>query len=121
MIVENERNGYTQYDTSEFEEGESSRSSQVDMSYYPMPSNLSPRGRRRGSLLRQLQIYSDLRFYVHLNLLLCTILIRRRSQMLMEDSQSLASKAIGTLLIPVSSLISGSMAMPAKFGNNSFV
>ncbi|KAF3492598.1 hypothetical protein DY000_02053378 [Brassica cretica] len=35
--------------------------------------------------------------------------------MLMEDSQSLASKAIGTLLIPVSSLISGSMAMPAKF------
>ncbi|CAN6851477.1 unnamed protein product [Brassica oleracea] len=41
--------------------------------------------------------------------------------MLMEDSQSLASKAIGTLLIPVSSLISGSMAMPAKFGNDSFV
>ncbi|KAH0938022.1 hypothetical protein HID58_005483 [Brassica napus] len=29
--------------------------------------------------------------------------------MLMKDSQSLASKAIGTLLIPVSSLISGSM------------
>ena len=40
MIVENERNGYTQYDTSEFEEGESSRSSQVDMSYYPKLSNL---------------------------------------------------------------------------------
>ncbi|KAL0682610.1 hypothetical protein Bca4012_049458 [Brassica carinata] len=38
--------------------------------------------------------------------------------MLMEDSQSLASKAIGTLLIPVSSLISGSMAMPAKFGDD---
>uniref|UniRef100_A0A0D3CXB4 DDE Tnp4 domain-containing protein n=1 Tax=Brassica oleracea var. oleracea TaxID=109376 RepID=A0A0D3CXB4_BRAOL len=40
MIVENERNGYTQYDTSEFEEGDSSRSSQVDMSYSPKPSNL---------------------------------------------------------------------------------
>uniref|UniRef100_A0A0D3EBT5 Myb-like domain-containing protein n=1 Tax=Brassica oleracea var. oleracea TaxID=109376 RepID=A0A0D3EBT5_BRAOL len=41
MIVENERNGYTQYDTSEFEEGDSSRSSQVDMSYSTdMPSNL---------------------------------------------------------------------------------
>ena len=40
MIVENERNGYTQYDTSEFEEGDSSRSSQVDISYSPRPSNL---------------------------------------------------------------------------------
>ena len=41
MIVENERNGYTQYNTSEFEEGDSSRSSQVDMSYSTdMPSNL---------------------------------------------------------------------------------
>ncbi|WZZ70098.1 hypothetical protein YC2023_081468 [Brassica napus] len=41
QIVENERNGYTQYDTSEFEEGDSSRSSQVDMSYSTdMPSNL---------------------------------------------------------------------------------
>lgn len=46
----------------------------------------APRGRRRGSLLRQLQIYWNLRVYVHLNLLLCTVLIRRRSQMLMEDS-----------------------------------
>ncbi|KAG5409585.1 hypothetical protein IGI04_005904 [Brassica rapa subsp. trilocularis] len=36
-------------------------------------------------------------------------ILGRRSQMLMKDSQSLASKAIGTLLIPVSSLISGSM------------
>nr|VDD64248.1 unnamed protein product [Brassica oleracea] len=42
MIVENERNGYTQYDISEFEEGDSSRSSQVDMSYSTdMPSNLA--------------------------------------------------------------------------------
>ncbi|XP_048637581.1 putative nuclease HARBI1 [Brassica napus] len=40
MIVENERNGYTQYDTSEFEEGASSRSSQVDMSFSPAASNL---------------------------------------------------------------------------------
>ncbi|XP_048602103.1 uncharacterized protein LOC125580890 [Brassica napus] len=40
MIVENERNGYTQYDTSEFEEEDSSRSSQVDMSYSLEPSNL---------------------------------------------------------------------------------
>uniref|UniRef100_A0A0D3CWJ9 DDE Tnp4 domain-containing protein n=1 Tax=Brassica oleracea var. oleracea TaxID=109376 RepID=A0A0D3CWJ9_BRAOL len=30
MIVENERGGYTQFDTSEFEEGESSRSSHVE-------------------------------------------------------------------------------------------
>ncbi|XP_048605381.1 uncharacterized protein LOC125582950 [Brassica napus] len=41
MIVENERDGYTQFDTSAFEEGDSSRSSQVDMSYSTdMPSNL---------------------------------------------------------------------------------
>uniref|UniRef100_A0A0D3A0T3 DDE Tnp4 domain-containing protein n=1 Tax=Brassica oleracea var. oleracea TaxID=109376 RepID=A0A0D3A0T3_BRAOL len=40
MIVENERNGYTKYDTSEFEEGASSRSSQVDMSFSPTTSNL---------------------------------------------------------------------------------
>ncbi|XP_048596481.1 uncharacterized protein LOC125578185 [Brassica napus] len=41
MIVEDERDGYTQYYTTEFEEGETSRSSQVDMSYSTeMPSNL---------------------------------------------------------------------------------
>ncbi|XP_048605321.1 uncharacterized protein LOC125582910 [Brassica napus] len=41
MIVETERDGYTQFDTSAFEEGDSSRSSQVDMSYSTdMPSNL---------------------------------------------------------------------------------
>uniref|UniRef100_A0A0D3C4D2 Uncharacterized protein n=1 Tax=Brassica oleracea var. oleracea TaxID=109376 RepID=A0A0D3C4D2_BRAOL len=40
MIVEDERDGYTQYDTSEFEEGASSRSSQVDMSISPTTSNL---------------------------------------------------------------------------------
>ncbi|KAG2330535.1 hypothetical protein Bca4012_019881 [Brassica carinata] len=34
----------------------------------------------------------------------------------MEDSQCLVSKAIGTLLTLMSSLISGSMAIPAKFG-----
>ncbi|XP_048603704.1 uncharacterized protein LOC125581769 [Brassica napus] len=40
-VEQNERNGYTQYDTSEFEEGDSSRSSEVDMSYSTdMPSNL---------------------------------------------------------------------------------
>ena len=42
MIVENEHDGYTQYDTSEFEEGDVTRSSRVDMSYSTdMPSNLS--------------------------------------------------------------------------------
>ncbi|XP_048635111.1 uncharacterized protein LOC106428127 [Brassica napus] len=40
MIVENERNGYSGCDISEFEEGESSRSSEVDMSYTRRPSNL---------------------------------------------------------------------------------
>ncbi|XP_048605393.1 uncharacterized protein LOC125582957 [Brassica napus] len=40
MIVENESNGYTQCDISEFEEGESSRTSEVDMSYARKPSNL---------------------------------------------------------------------------------
>uniref|UniRef100_A0A0D3AXP4 Myb-like domain-containing protein n=1 Tax=Brassica oleracea var. oleracea TaxID=109376 RepID=A0A0D3AXP4_BRAOL len=41
MIVENEHNGYTQYDTSEFEEGDSTRSSHVAMFYSTdMPSNL---------------------------------------------------------------------------------
>ena len=40
MIVENERNGYNGCDISEFEEGDSSRSSEVDMSYTRRPSNL---------------------------------------------------------------------------------
>uniref|UniRef100_A0A0D3CRE0 DDE Tnp4 domain-containing protein n=1 Tax=Brassica oleracea var. oleracea TaxID=109376 RepID=A0A0D3CRE0_BRAOL len=41
LIAENERDGYTQYDTSEFEEGDVTRSSRVDMSYSTdMPSNL---------------------------------------------------------------------------------
>uniref|UniRef100_A0A0D3BFX6 DDE Tnp4 domain-containing protein n=1 Tax=Brassica oleracea var. oleracea TaxID=109376 RepID=A0A0D3BFX6_BRAOL len=41
MILENERDGYTQYDTSEFEEREASRSSRVGMSYSTdMPTNL---------------------------------------------------------------------------------
>ncbi|XP_022545844.2 uncharacterized protein LOC106355163 [Brassica napus] len=40
MIVENERNGYSGCDISEFEEGDSSRSSEVDMSYTRRPSNL---------------------------------------------------------------------------------
>uniref|UniRef100_A0A0D3BY44 DDE Tnp4 domain-containing protein n=1 Tax=Brassica oleracea var. oleracea TaxID=109376 RepID=A0A0D3BY44_BRAOL len=41
MIVENERNGYTQYDTSEFEEGTSTRSSNVDApDTSEMPPNL---------------------------------------------------------------------------------
>uniref|UniRef100_A0A0D3BXW0 DDE Tnp4 domain-containing protein n=1 Tax=Brassica oleracea var. oleracea TaxID=109376 RepID=A0A0D3BXW0_BRAOL len=42
MIVENERNGYTQYDTSEFEEGTSTRSSNVDApNTSEMPPNLA--------------------------------------------------------------------------------
>ncbi|KAL0666437.1 hypothetical protein Bca4012_029141 [Brassica carinata] len=40
MIVENERNEYTQCDISEFEERDSSRSLEVDMSYTRKPSNL---------------------------------------------------------------------------------
>ena len=41
MIVEYERDGYTQYNISEFEEGDGSRSSQVDMSYSTeTPTNL---------------------------------------------------------------------------------
>ena len=41
MIVKNERDGYTQYDTSEFEEGDVTKSSRVDMSYSTdMPTNL---------------------------------------------------------------------------------
>ena len=41
MIVGNERDGYTQYDMSEFEEGDVTRSSWVDMSYSTdMPTNL---------------------------------------------------------------------------------
>ena len=39
MIVENKRDGYTQYDTSEFEEGDVTRSSRVDYSI-DMPTNL---------------------------------------------------------------------------------
>uniref|UniRef100_A0A0D3AMD4 DDE Tnp4 domain-containing protein n=1 Tax=Brassica oleracea var. oleracea TaxID=109376 RepID=A0A0D3AMD4_BRAOL len=42
MVVENERNGYTQYDTSEFEEGTSTRSSNVDApNTSEMPPNLA--------------------------------------------------------------------------------
>jgi len=33
MIVENERDGYTQYDVSEFQQGEDNRSSHVDLTY----------------------------------------------------------------------------------------
>ena len=41
MIVEDERDGYTQYDTSIFVEGETSRSSEVDFSFsINMPTNL---------------------------------------------------------------------------------
>ena len=41
MIVEDERDGYTQYDVSVFAQPESSRSSQVDFTYSTnMPSNL---------------------------------------------------------------------------------
>ncbi|XP_048622932.1 putative nuclease HARBI1 [Brassica napus] len=41
MIIEYERDGYTQYNISEFEEGDGSRSSQVDMSYSTeTPTNL---------------------------------------------------------------------------------
>ncbi|XP_048615643.1 uncharacterized protein LOC111213371 [Brassica napus] len=60
MIVENERNGYTQYDTSEFEEGDS-RSSQVDMSYSPRSSNLRTMLdiRRR---VRDLHIHAQLKY-----------------------------------------------------------
>ncbi|CAH8356977.1 unnamed protein product [Eruca vesicaria subsp. sativa] len=46
-----------------------------------------------------------------------TVLIRK-SQMQMEDSQCLVSKAIGTLLTLMSSLILGSMAIPARFGDD---
>ncbi|KAL0689428.1 hypothetical protein Bca4012_089106 [Brassica carinata] len=42
LRVENERNGYTQYDTSEFEEGTSTRSSNVDApNTSEMPPNLA--------------------------------------------------------------------------------
>ena len=41
MIVEEERDGYTRYDISEFVEGETSKSSEVDFSFSTnMPSNL---------------------------------------------------------------------------------
>ena len=52
MIVENERNGYTQYDTSEFEEGTSTRSSNVDA---PNTSEMPP------SLANMLLIRTHLR------------------------------------------------------------
>ena len=41
--------------------------------------------------------------------------------MQMEDSQCSVSKAIGTLLTLMSSLISGSMVIPAKFGKDPFI
>ena len=41
MIVEDERDGYTQFDVSVFENSDSNRSSEVDFSYSTnMPSNL---------------------------------------------------------------------------------
>ncbi|XP_024006097.1 uncharacterized protein LOC112082808 [Eutrema salsugineum] len=42
MIVENERSGYTQYNIQEFQQGESIRTSEVDMTYSTnMPTNLT--------------------------------------------------------------------------------
>uniref|UniRef100_A0A0D3E2P9 NAD(P)-binding domain-containing protein n=1 Tax=Brassica oleracea var. oleracea TaxID=109376 RepID=A0A0D3E2P9_BRAOL len=62
MIVEDERDGYTQYNTTEFEEGETSRSSQVDMSYSTeMPSNLGNMLGIRNHLLDRLLARKRLR------------------------------------------------------------
>ena len=61
MIVENERNGYTQCDISEFEEGESSRTSEVDMSYARKPSNLRAMLEIR-SQVRDQHIHEQLKF-----------------------------------------------------------
>ena len=61
MIVENERNGYAQCDISEFEEGESSRSSQVDMSFTRRPSNLRTMLEIR-SQVRDPHIHEQLKF-----------------------------------------------------------
>ena len=42
MIVENERDGYTQYDVSEFQQGEDNRSSYVDLTYSTdIPTNIA--------------------------------------------------------------------------------
>ncbi|XP_048613007.1 putative nuclease HARBI1 [Brassica napus] len=61
MIVENERNGYTQCDISEFEEGESSRTLEVDMSYARKPSNLRAMLEIR-SQVRDQHIHEQLKF-----------------------------------------------------------
>ena len=62
MIVENERNGYTQYDSSEFEEGTSTRSSNVDVSDSPeMPPNLGNMLRIR-SHVRDRHLHEQLKY-----------------------------------------------------------
>uniref|UniRef100_A0A0D3CJV7 DDE Tnp4 domain-containing protein n=1 Tax=Brassica oleracea var. oleracea TaxID=109376 RepID=A0A0D3CJV7_BRAOL len=62
MIVENERNGYSQYDTSEFEEGTSTRSSNVDVSDSPeMPPNLGNMFRIR-SHVRDRYLHEQLKY-----------------------------------------------------------
>ena len=64
MIVEDERDGYTQYDVSVFAQPESNRSSQVDFMYFTdMPSNfgnmMSIRNRVRDNTIHQ-QLKADL-------------------------------------------------------------
>ncbi|XP_048609380.1 putative nuclease HARBI1 [Brassica napus] len=64
MIVEDERDGYTQFDVSVFAQPESNRSSQVDFMYFTdMPSNLgnmmSIRNRVRDNTIHQ-QLKADL-------------------------------------------------------------
>uniref|UniRef100_A0A0D3CU29 Uncharacterized protein n=1 Tax=Brassica oleracea var. oleracea TaxID=109376 RepID=A0A0D3CU29_BRAOL len=42
MIVEDERDGYTQFDVSEFQQGENNRSSHVDLTYSTdIPTNIT--------------------------------------------------------------------------------
>ena len=64
MIVEDERDGYTQFDVSEFQEAEDNESSHVDLTYSTnMPSNIanmmSSRTRIRDRKMHQ-QLKADL-------------------------------------------------------------
>ncbi|XP_013583337.1 PREDICTED: uncharacterized protein LOC106292280 [Brassica oleracea var. oleracea] len=62
LTDENERNGYSQYDTSEFEEGTSTRSSNVDVSDSPeMPPNLGNMFRIR-SHVRDRYLHEQLKY-----------------------------------------------------------
>ena len=61
MIIEDEQDGYTQFDVSEFQQAEDNKSSHVDLTYYTdIPTNIANMmdARRR---IRDIQMHQQLK------------------------------------------------------------